>query len=325
MYTFEIILTNDTYLIQTIFLPRKKLNVDFTTTKSPSAILYIVLVKWLLLWVIKYVIVCIDTFCSDTSNVQNEELKNERGVSIAGETAVGDELTLEPQLSSDAVASHSTEKLAQSKEINTVLNNLQKQVEMLSNKFENSKSLDLFFKSVLLDVQDFCPRAIDEIKPRILKSVSEVRKKYYDLNVSPDNHSCPVVEQCTSLDNRQIMSNLQKQCDMFNTKFGNPKSIELFFKSVSADIEDFCIRAIDEVKIKILESVSEVKDMYSLPDDSTVTSSINSNLTSNYAPPHTPPISVNDVPESPHHEIITFFNLPIYCDQPSYNYVHEYY
>lgn len=217
------------------------------------------------------------------------------------------------------------EKLAQSKERNAILHNLQKQIEILNNKSETTKSLDLFFKSVLLDVQDFCPRAIDDIKPRVLKCVSEVREMYHDSNVLPDNLSYSTSEKCTRHDEGStILLNLQKQIEMLNFKLGIPKTMDLFFKSVSADIEDFCIRAIDDVKLKILECVSEVKDMYSNPDGSSVNSSINGNTTPNYEPPQTPPIILNNIPRSTPQGFITYLNVPLYCNEPT-NYVNSYY
>ncbi|XP_022177304.1 uncharacterized protein LOC111038486 [Myzus persicae] len=259
-----------------------------------------------------------------TSDVQCEESKNEHGEHVADETAYGREFTL-PQLSPDTVSCYLAEKLAQSKERNTILQNLQKQIEILNNKSETTKSLDLFFKSVLLDVQDFCPRAIDDIKPRILKCVSEVREMYHNSNVSPDNLSCSTGEKCTRLDGgNTILFNLQKQIEMLNGQLGITKTMDLFFKSVSADIEDFCIRAIDDVKLKILECVSEIKDMYSNPDVSSVTSSINGNTTPNYVLPHTPPINFNNIPSSPPQGFITYLNVPLYCNEPA-NYVNSYY
>lgn len=215
------------------------------------------------------------------------------------------------------------EKLAQSKERNTILHNLQKQIEILNNKSETTKSLDLFFKSVLLDVQDFCPRAIDDIKPRILKCVSEVREMYHTSNVPPDNLSYSTGENSTRpVEGSTILFNLQKQIEILNGKLGITKTMDLFFKSVSADIEDFCIRAIDDVKLKILECVSEVKDMYSNLDVSSVTSSINGTTTPNYVPPHTPPIILNNIPCSPPPGFITY--VPLYCNEPT-NYVNSYY
>jgi len=223
------------------------------------------------------------------------------------------------------VSCYLAEKLAQSKERNRILHNLQKQIEMLNNKSESTKSLDLFFKSILLDIQDFCPRAIDDIKPRILKCVSEVREMYYNSNVSPEMLSCSTSEKCSRLDEgNTILFNLQKQIEMLNGKLGITKTMDLFFKSVSADIEDFCIRAIDDVKLKILVCVSEVKDMYSNQDVSSVTSSINGNTTPNYVLPHTPPINLNNIPRSPPQGFITYLNLPIYCNEPD-NYVNSYY
>ncbi|XP_026820475.1 uncharacterized protein LOC113559082 [Rhopalosiphum maidis] len=258
-----------------------------------------------------------------TSNVQSEELKNEHEENIADNTVHGGEFTL-PQLP-DSVSCYLAEKLAQSKERNTILHNLQKQIEMLNNKSETTKSLDLFFKSVLLDVQDFCPRAIDDIKPRILKCVSEVRQMYHNSNVSPDNLSCSTSEKCTRLDEgNTILFNLQKQIEVLNSKMGVTKTMDLFFKSVSADIEDFCIRAIDDVKIKILECISEIKEIYSLSDLGSVTSSINGNSTPNYVPPQTPPINLNNMPRSQTQGFITYYNVPLYCNAPS-NYVNSYY
>ncbi|XP_060856280.1 uncharacterized protein LOC132934005 [Metopolophium dirhodum] len=257
-----------------------------------------------------------------TSNVQCEESKNEHGEHVADDTAHGSEFKFAQQLSPDAVSCYLAEKLAQSKERNTILHNLQKQIEILNNKSETTKSLDLFFKSILLDVQDFCPRAIDDIKPRILKCVSEVREMYHTSNVPPDNLSYSTGENSTRPDEGStILFNLQKQIEILNGKLGITKTMDLFFKSVSADIEDFCIRAIDDVKLKILECVSEVKDMYSNPDVSSVTSSINGNITPNYVPPHTPPIILNN---SPPQGFITYLNVPLYCNEPT-NYVNSYY
>lgn len=259
---------------------------------------------------------------SDTSNVQNEELKNDHGEHVANDTTHDEEFTL-PQLLPNSVSCYLAEKLAQSKERNTILHNLQKQIEMLNNKSETTKSLDLFFKSVLLDVQDFCPRAIDDIKPRILKCVSEVREMYHNSNVSPDNLSCSTNEKCTRVDEgNTILFNLQNQIEILNGKLGATNTMDLFFKSVSADIEDFCIRAIDDVKLKILECVSEVKEMYFIPELGSVASSINGNSTPNYVPPHTAPINLNNVPQSPTQGFITY--VPLYCNDPS-NYVTSYY
>jgi len=275
--------------------------------------------------VIKYFIVSVYQFFSASSNVRCEESKNEHGEHVADKTANDREFKLTQQLSPDTVSCYLAEKLAQSKERNTILYNLQKQIEMLNNKSETTKSLDLFFKSVLLDVQDFCPRAIDDIKPRILKCVSEVREMYYNSNVSPENMSCSTGEKCTRFEEgNTIIFNLQKQIEMLNGKLGITKTMDLFFKSVSADIEDFSIRAIDDVKLKILECVSEVKDMYSNQDVSSVTSSINGNITPNYVPPQTPPISFNNIPSSPPQGFITYLNVPLYCDEPA-NYVNSYY
>ncbi|KAE9525312.1 hypothetical protein AGLY_014380 [Aphis glycines] len=259
---------------------------------------------------------------NDTSNVQSEELKNDHGEHVANDTTHDEEFTL-PQLLPNSVSCYLAEKLAQSKERNTILHNLQKQIEMLNNKSETTKSLDLFFKSVLLDVQDFCPRAIDDIKPRILKCVSEVREMYHNSNVSPDNLSCSTNEKCTRVDEgNTILFNLQNQIEILNGKLGATNTMDLFFKSVSADIEDFCIRAIDDVKLKILECVSEVKEMYFIPELGSVTSSINGNSTPNYVPPHTAPINLNNVPQSPTQGFITY--VPLYCNDPS-NYVTSYY
>ncbi|XP_025198148.1 uncharacterized protein LOC112596602 [Melanaphis sacchari] len=273
-----------------------------------------------------------------TSNVQSKELKNEHGENVTDETTHDREFAL-PQLP-DSVSCYLAEKLAQSKERNTILHNLQKQIEMLSNKPDTSKSLDLFFKSVLLDVQDFCPRAIDDIKPRILKCVSEVREMYHNSDVPSDNLSCSTGKKCAHFDEgNKILFNLQKQIEILNDKLGVTKTMDLFFKSVSADMEDFCIRAIDDVKIKILECVSEVKDIYSIPDLPSAASSINGNLTPNYEPPNfeppnfeppyfeppnTPPIHFSNILGSPTQGFITYYNVPLYCNDPS-NYVNSYY
>lgn len=298
------------------------MNFDLKNKLSPLLFIYI----FINAQEIKYLIVSVYTFFSATSNVQCEESKNEQGEHVADKTAHDREFILSQQLSPDKVSYYLAEKLAQSKERNTILHNLQKQIEMLNNKSETTKSLDLFFESVLLDVQDFCPRAIDDIKPRILKCVSEVREMYYNSNVSPENLSCSTSEKSTHLEERNtILFNLQKQIEMLNGKLGITKTMDLFFKSVSADIEDFCIRAIDDVKIKVLECVSEVKDMYSNQDVSSATSSINGNTTPNYVPSHTPPINLENIPSSPPEGFITYYlHLPLYCNEPV-NYENSYY
>lgn len=76
-----------------------------------------------------------------------------------------------------------------SKEKKSVVYNLVNQINEANTKSETIDSLNLFFESVSIDMEDFSPIAINEVKLRILKCVSEIRKTNYDLNILPDASS----------------------------------------------------------------------------------------------------------------------------------------
>lgn len=200
---------------------------------------------------------------------------------------------------------------------------------MLNNKSENTKSLDLFFKSVSVDIEDLCPRAIDEVKPKILKCVSEVREIYRSKsNASPDNLPCTFAERFSRSDEENaILCNLHKRIETIHSKLEITRSTDLFFKSVSADMEDFCIRAIDEIKLRILKCVSEVKEIYSNREIPSSSPS-DGNSKSNYSASHTPPTVLARDPAAPAPDTrpgqgyITYYNVPVpavpvYCNEPS--------
>lgn len=223
------------------------------------------------------------------------------------------------------MSSYLVVKLAQSKERNTILNDLQKQIEMLGTKFETTKSMDLFFKSVLADIEDFSPRAIDDIKPRILKCVSEVREMYSHSNVPLGNPSCSLAADKHNRSGKinSILTNLQKHITIIDNKVETNNSMDLFFKSISVDLEDFCIGAIDDVKLRILECVTVVKEIYSNSEASSTTSS-NDQLTPNYLSSHNPTIDLINTPLSPSQGYITYYNVPFYSNQPS-NFIQTYF
>lgn len=202
---------------------------------------------------------------------------------------------------------------------------MQKQIEILVTKFETTKSLDLFFKSVLMDIEDFCPRAIDDVKPRILKCVSEVREMYSNSDVPLENPSCSLAADKLNRSEKKnsILTNLQKHITTLDNKLELNNSMDLFFKSISVDLEDFCEGAIDDVKLRILECVTVVKEIYSYSEASSTTSS-NDHLTPNYLPSHTPTIDFINTPGSPPQGYITYYNVPFYSNQPS-NFIQSYF
>lgn len=163
----------------------------------------------------------------------------------------------------DTVPSQNT-RVAQSKETNKVLNSFLKQFEILNEKSETIKSLDLFFNSILLDLNSFCPQAIDEVKLKILNCVSDVRGIYLKSDV-PHSSSASFL----SCEENIIMNNSLKQMGMLNIKSETAKSMELFFKSVMMDMKDFCNVAMTDAKIRILNCVSEIRDT-TYPDFSAV-------------------------------------------------------
>lgn len=198
---------------------------------------------------------------------------------------------------------------------------------MLSSKFETTKSLDLFFKSILADIENFSPRAIDDVKPRILKCVSEVREMYSTRNSDAplENPSCSMAaDKFNRTEERNsILTNLQNQIAILDNKLETNNSMDLFFKSISVDLEDFCIGAIDDVKLRILECVTVVKEIYSNSEVSSTTSS-NGHLTPNYLSSQTPTIDLTNTPESPPQGYITYYNVPYYSNQSS-NYIQTYF
>jgi len=186
------------------------------------------------------------------------------------------------------------EKLAQSKKRNTILYSLLKQIELLNNKSENRKSLDLFFKSVSVDIEDLCPRAIDDVKPKILKCVAVVRDTYH--RSSTADGSPPMADRYCSRsddnDDETVVRHRQPTETIHNT-LEIARSTDLFFKSVSADVEDFCARAIDDVKLGILKCVAEVKEIYSNREIPSPSPSDGGNSTSIYSTSYASPAVVN--------------------------------
>lgn len=181
--------------------------------------------------------------------------------------------------------------------------------------------MDLFFKSVSIDIQDFCPRAIDEVKPKILKCVSEVREIYSNLDTSSDTMPSNSAEKCTRLDDENtILCKLQKRIEIIHNKLETTRSMDLFFKSVSADMDDFCIRAVDEVKLRILKCVSEVKGIYSNLNINCSPTHSDSNSIPNCLSSHTPPVAevINTaLAPDPVGQYITYYNVPLYCNEQS--------
>lgn len=196
---------------------------------------------------------------------------------------------------------------------------------MLDSKFETTKSLDLFFKSVIADIENFCPRAIDDVKPRILKCVSEVREMYSNSDEAIGNPSCSLAsDKCDLSEKRHsVLTNLQKQIAKLDNKLETNNSMDLFFKSISMDLEDFCIGAIDDVKLRILECVTVVKEIYSNLETSSTTSS-NGHISPNYLSSHTPTIDLINTPGSTSQGYITYYNVPFYSNQPS-NFIQTYF
>lgn len=263
------------------------------------------------------------------------------------------------------------EKLAQSKERNAILYQLLRQIETFNNRTENTKSLDLFFKSVSVDIEDLCPRAIDEVKPKILKCVSDVREAYY-ANASPT----PTPPQQQQQQQRQQQRpesadgcRRRPQPDDENATArgshrrrrigGDPvdnqlevaRSTDLFFKSVSADVGDFCVRAIDDVKLGILKCVSDVKRVYSNRYYMrSAGSSAGNSATDNYAADTRAPAAVNrannataaapapapasapaPAPQDARNQqgYVTYYNVPVptvpvYCNEQT-NFTQSYY
>lgn len=178
--------------------------------------------------------------------------------------------------------------------------------------------MGLFFKSVLKDIENVCSRGLNDLKPRIIKCVSDVREMYSYSDVSLGSKPCNLIEQSTkSKEENKYIFNFQKIVDMLDHTCETTNSMELFFLSVLADIEDFSIRAIDDVKLRILECVSEVKDIYSNQDVSSEMTS-NDNTNPNYLQslsPHTVNFHVPP-PGFPSQEYITYYNVPFFYNGP---------
>jgi hypothetical protein len=299
-------------------------------------------------------------------------------------------------MNTDGSFSYSSENVAESKEKNTVLQNLQKEFELLYNKSETTQSLGLFFKSVLKDIECVAPRGLNDLKPRIIKCVSDVREMYLYSDVSLGSVPCKLPKKSAksgegnkhedvslgsvpcklpkksaksgegnkhedvslgsvpcklpkksaksgegnkhegvslgsvpyklpkksakSGEGNKHLSNLKKKFDLLNYAFETTTSMELFFLSVIADIEDFSVHAIDDVKLRILECVSEVKDMYSNQDVSSIISSPNA-TPRNLQPRSSPRDHLNTLESPPQGYLVyEYYNVPVYSDEPS-NYI----
>lgn len=223
------------------------------------------------------------------------------------------------QLKLDNIFFYFTEKLAQSKDKHTILQSLQKEIELLYNKSETTESLGLFFRSVLKDIEYVCPRAINDLKPRIIKCVSDVREMYAYSDVSLGSSSRNLSEKFAKSEEKNKHSfNFIKKVHMLYHTFETKNAMELFFLSVIADIEDFSVRAIDDVKLRILESVSEVKHIYCNQDVSSAISS-NSDVIPNYLQSLNFPQNNLNTQGSPSQGYnIVYYNVPVYYSQPPY-------
>lgn len=204
----------------------------------------------------------------------------------------------------------------QSNETNIVLNNLLKQFEMLNEKLETVKSLDLFFKSVLVDLDSFCPQAIDDVKLKILNCVSDVKGIYLRSDESQSSQA-PI-----SLNEENIvLNNPLKEIEILNIKSETTKSMDLFFKSVMADMNNFCNVAMTDAKIRILKCVSEIRDT-TYPNFSAAEFIPNTNNLLIEAHPilNTATIPTGQYRNVPH-SYNMFYNVPLYCNnnQPNHH------
>lgn len=190
-----------------------------------------------------------------------------------------------------------------------ILKGWQREVELLFSKSETTKSLSLFFKSIIKDIEYVSPRGINDLKPRIIKCVSDIREMYSYSDVSLG--SVPSNLPDKSADDDKVFLNVFKQ-KVDSLTFETADSMELFFYSVIADIKDFSIRAIDDVKLRILECVSEVKHIYSNQDASSVASS--PNATPNYLQPFGSPRNQLNITESPPQGYVVYYNVPFYSN-----------
>ncbi|VVC38739.1 MADF domain,Myb-like domain [Cinara cedri] len=209
---------------------------------------------------------------------------------------------------SDAVPSNVTMSSAQLKQLNEInkMYNLLKQFEMINEKIETVKSLDLFFKSVLADLDKFCPQAIDDVKLKILNCVSDVKGLYLNSDISSDSPA-----SFSSIEENIILNN-----SMLNIKPETTKSTELFLKSVMVDMKDFCNVAMADAKIRILKCVSEVRDTVYPVNLSETSSNLNRN--SNNLPMEARPnIQSTIVPTGQYRNGVqppyNMMVLPIYC------------
>lgn len=250
-----------------------------------------------------------------TLDKKEDTLEKRNGVEVV--RGYQQTLPQRPQASTpDPVASQNT-RIAQSKETNNVLNSFLKQFEILNEKSETIKSLDLFFNSILVDLESFCPQAIDEVKLKILNCVSDVRGIYLKSDV-PHSSSASFL----SCEENIIMNNSFKQMAMLNIKSETAKSMELFFKSVMMDMKDFCNVAMTDAKIRILNCVSEIRDT-SYPDYSAVSSEFVPS--SNHFLIEALPIldTTIGIPTGQYHVAHPFnmlYNGPVYCNnnQPNH-------
>ncbi|XP_025422921.1 uncharacterized protein LOC112692456 [Sipha flava] len=333
----------------------------------------------------------------DENNVSNSDNNETTDEHVANDDDDDEENYLLPtRMNTDGSFSYSSENVAESKEKNTVLQNLQKEFELLYNKSETTQSLGLFFKSVLKDIECVAPRGLNDLKPRIIKCVSDVREMYLYSDVSLGSVPCKLPKKSAksgegnkhedvslgsvpcklpkksaksgegnkhedvslgsvpcklpkksaksgegnkhegvslgsvpyklpkksakSGEGNKHLSNLKKKFDLLNYAFETTTSMELFFLSVIADIEDFSVHAIDDVKLRILECVSEVKDMYSNQDVSSIISSPNA-TPRNLQPRSSPRDHLNTLESPPQGYLVyEYYNVPVYSDEPS-NYI----
>lgn len=275
---------------------------------------------------------------NDTSAMQNDEtiiklkpLANENNTSVVpngeSKTQLEPLVKKEFKLSPDAVP-FSIKKLPRQKE-KPVEYDLLKEVKTLKPKPKPNKTLELFFESIKVDLENFTIQDVDKVKLCILTCVSKHRSMYSEftevssVNVKIDSESdipteppclnsagekCVKSEEHISLHNVLLeIQELKKELTTAST------SLDYFFKSVTADIEDFCTHAIDQIKLDILKCVSDVKAQYSKHK---VSKSRVGNATSNGLQTA---VRNNRPRPSPPQECLMYYNVPM----PQYYNLHS--